>query len=311
MKQFLLKIAGYGLVSFLILNGIAFLCLYFLGNSNFYKPQFVKNGVFEKEFDYVVLGSSTGLTTLDTKLMDSITGKKGLNISMDDSALSSHYLMLRHFYALNRKTKCLVLAITPWDMAVTNPTLNVNDYRFLPYVNEEYVYEYYKSLEQTSFKVLTLSRYVPIIGMTYYNTELFYPSLLAALHPEKRNRFDDAGNYSYPNFGKPKKSENKIMELELKNPYYKKIKQLCIDHKIQLILYQSPIFKTSVVTVDNQYQKIINHSQLFQESIMFYDNLHVNDKGRKICSEKFADELGKECYVNIRSNANKYNGYSK
>ena len=84
MKQFLKSIGLYGLISFLFFNGIAFLCLFFLSKSSFYKPSFVKNGVVNNSFDYVVLGSSTGLTTLDTKLIDSVTGMKGLNISMDD-----------------------------------------------------------------------------------------------------------------------------------------------------------------------------------------------------------------------------------
>lgn len=94
MKKFLTKIVLYTFFILLIGNGIAWLSLYFIGKSNLYKPQFVKNGVKEKYFDYVVLGSSTGLTTLDTKLIDEKLKTKGLNISMDDSALSSHYLML-------------------------------------------------------------------------------------------------------------------------------------------------------------------------------------------------------------------------
>jgi hypothetical protein len=297
MKQFLLKIAGYGLMSFLILNGIAFLSLFLLGKSNFYKPQFVKNGVVEKEFDYVILGSSTGLTTLDTKLIDSITGKKGLNISMDDSGLSSQYLMLLLFYALQKKIKCLVLAITPWDMAVSHPVLNDNDYRFLPNVNEKCVFDYYKNLEQSNFKVLTFSKYFPIIGVFYYNTELFYPSIVAALQPKERNQFDDKGNFSYPVTGGPKETGHTTTNLQLKNPYFRKIKQFCLDHDIKLLLYQSPMYKTKVVTNDDQ--NVINHSDLLKDSTLFYDNIHVNSKGRRICSEQFADYL-------LIKNYNKY-----
>lgn len=289
MKQFLLKIAGYGLVAFALLNGIAFLCLLMLGRSSFYKPQFIKNGVVENNFDYVVLGSSTGLTTLDTKLIDSVTRKKGLNISMDDSQLSSHYLMLLHFYALHKKTKCLVLAVTPWDMAETHPVLNDNDYRFLPDIDENNVYEYYKKMEQAKFKVLSLSKYFPICGVCYYNTELFYPSILAALQPKKRNRFDDKGNYSYPTLGGPTQAVYKTMSLETKNPFYKSIEAFCKANDIRLVLYQSPMYKTAVEsTIENNF---VNHSGLLKDSTLFYDNIHVNSMGRKICSEKFAAYL--------------------
>ena len=66
MRKFLTKIAFYSFLILLLGNGVAFLSLYVLGKSQLYKNQFVKNGVAETHFNYVVLGSSTGLTTLDT-----------------------------------------------------------------------------------------------------------------------------------------------------------------------------------------------------------------------------------------------------
>ncbi|MGB4775135.1 MAG: hypothetical protein WBP45_08185, partial [Daejeonella sp.] len=135
MKRFLIKITIYALAICTTLNTTAFISLYFLRRSNFYKPQFIVNGISESELDYVVLGSSTGLTSLDTKLIDSITNKIGLNISIDDSGLASHYLMLQHFYEKNKTTKCLVLVITPWDISTPNPRLGNNDHRFLPNID--------------------------------------------------------------------------------------------------------------------------------------------------------------------------------
>lgn len=287
MKRFLFKIGLYAVVLFLILNSIAFLSLFFLGKSYFYKPQFVKNGVKETSFDYAVLGSSTGLTTLDTKLIDSLTNKKGLNISMDDSSLSSHYLMLEYFYAIGKKTDCLILAVTPWDLENENPQLNNNDYRFLPYVQEDCVSNYYKNIETGIFKKLSLSKYFPLVGVSYYNTELFYPSLVSIASPKKRNQFDDKGNYCYPNLGKPNEKKHEILNMEFKNPYFQKIKKFCEVKNIKLLLYQSPIYATSVTT-KNIEETIINHSNLIQSPDLFYDNIHVNKKGREFCSKKMA-----------------------
>lgn len=290
MRRFLLKIGLHVLLLFVVVNLIAFLSLYFLGKSYFYKPQFVTNGVAESHLDYVVLGSSTGLTTLDTKLMDSLSGKKGLNISMDDSSLSSHYLMLEYFYSIGKKTDRLVLAVTPWDLANEKPVLNNNDYRFLTYIRNECVYDYYRNIEEDNFKKLSLSRYFPIIGVSYYNTELFYPSLVALIKPQKRNQFDDRGNYSYPNQGNPKKEKAKTVSLEFKNPYFDKILAFCKTKKIELVLYQSPMYGTAVMSQNKGFQ-IINHSDLFQSSEFFYDHIHVNAKGRKICSTDVSEIL--------------------
>lgn len=290
MKKFLLKIGMYGLVSFIILNLIAWASLYFMGKSSLYKPEYLTNGVKETQFDYVVLGSSTGLTTLNTSLIDSISGKKGFNISIDDTSMSTHYLMLQHFYASGKTTNRLVLAITPWDVVVSDPTINNNDYRFLPYVNRDYVYDYYAEMEKGWFKTLKYSRYFPVFGVGYYNTELFYPSMLVAFQPDKKNRFDAAGNYSYPEDGPgPQEKKVTISEVKIVNPFFKRIKDFCEKNKIELILYQSPIYKTKVVL--NSDGKFINHSDLLQDKSFFYDDIHVNSKGRKECSTVISDAM--------------------
>lgn len=287
MKQFLKSIGLYGFISFLFFNGIAFLCLFVLSKSNFYKPCFVKNGVKTEHFDYVVLGSSTGLTTLNTKLIDSITGKKGLNISMDDSSLNTQYLMLQHFVNSNKKTKCLVLAVTPWDLENDSPQLNNNDYRFLPFVMEKYVYDYYLKMEQGFFKPLAYSKYVPLFGLSYYNTELFYPSIFSTINIKKRNRFDDMGNYSYPSNGLPNKLTSEEISLKINNPYFNKISNFCKSHNIKLVSYIAPIYKTTV-SLKEINTKIINHSSFITSKNMFYDNIHVNKMGREKCSVEFA-----------------------
>jgi hypothetical protein len=156
MKKFLLNIFINALVAFILLNAIAWSSLYFLRNSSFYKPEFLTHEVKETNFDYIIIGSSIGLTTLNTVLIDSITNKKGLNLSIDDTAISSNFLMLQHFFEQGKQAKYCVLAVSYWDLSIKNPVLNDNDYRFLPFFNENYVYDYYQNLETGYFKPLTL-----------------------------------------------------------------------------------------------------------------------------------------------------------
>ncbi|MEW5676293.1 hypothetical protein ABGT15_08275 [Flavobacterium enshiense] len=291
MKRFLFKIGIWGVIAFAILNGIAFLSLYSLGKSCLYKPQYVENGVKETAFDYVVLGSSTGLTTLDTKQIDSLTGKKGFNISIDDTSMSTHYVMLQHFYAQGKKTKNLVLTITPWDVADSVPTMSDNDYRFLTNVKEDYVYNYYKEMEKGAFKMMTLSRYFPLFGVSYYNTEIFYPSVMTVVKTEKRNRFDEKGNYFYPESGAGVKagSQATVYHSKLKNPYFEKLYAFCKTQNITLILYQSPMYNSEIHYFGFPKEvKFIDHSRLLAAD-EFYDNIHVNKKGRQKASSELTD----------------------
>lgn len=293
MRKFITKIALYTFFILLIGNGIAFLSLYVLGKSQLYKNQFVKNGVKEKHFDYVVLGSSTGLTTLDTKLIDKTLNTSGLNISMDDTSLSSHYLMLQYFLSLGKTTDQLILCVTPGDLQNPVNELNNNDYRFLTEVQDTLVYNYYDKMEQNGLKVLTYSKFMPILGVSYYNNELFYPSIYAFLKPTKRNRFDEKGNYTYPQIANHiEKGIFTNIETSCLNPSFLKIKKLCKEKGIDLIVYQSPIHRKNVIFPNTKDFKIINHSTILPVEL-FYDNIHVNSKGRTFCTLAFCKELSK------------------
>lgn len=292
MYKFLKKIVIYGLSCFIILNMIAYFCLYFLGKSYFYKQQFVKNGVVETTFDYVVLGSSTGLTTLDTKLMDSLTQKKGLNISIDDSGLSSQYLMLQHFYSCGKSTEKLILAVMPEDLCNANPKINTNDYRFIPHIWNDEVKDYFHKMHGKNKFLYSISDYFPLFSVSYYNTELFYPGLLSVLKPRYRYLFDDRGNFSYPAKSSAKtldKQTHNFKNIEYNNPYLSKIVDFCRKNTIELILYQSPIYKSSLVFPESI--TLIDHSALIVDDNYFYDKIHVNNEGREICSIKVIDAV--------------------
>jgi hypothetical protein len=295
MKKYLFHIFKYGLIVFIALNAIAWCSLYFLRNSSFYKPQFLTHEVKETSFDYIVIGSSIGLTSLNTIKIDSLTNKKGLNLSIDDTSLTSNYLMLQHFFKQGRKTKFCVLSISYWDLANNEPTLSDNDYRFLPFVSNDYVYQYYKELEPGYFKPLTLSHYFPMFGVSYYNTEVFYPSLIAIAKPNKHNRFDEKGNYFYPELGNVKPRKHLDILLKWNNPYIKKIKQLCDSNATQLIIYQAPLLNATISNTNKEYN-FINNADVIDDTSKFFDEIHVNQYGREEASTIFANELLKKYF---------------
>jgi hypothetical protein len=290
MTKFLRKLLLYGGLLFVLLNLLALGSFWSLRQSQFYKPSFAVNQS-ELDLDYVVLGSSTGLTTLDTKLIDSLTSWEGLNLSMDDTALPTHYLMLKHFLDNGGQTKTCVVAISPWDVANGVPNIGNNDHRFLPFVGKDYVQEHFEEISTTSWTPERVSQFIPLYGLGYFNSELFYPSLIAFTEPKYRNRFDNKGNYVYPMLGKSVEVKTpRRSDYQMNNPYLEKIRLLCQENSIELILYQSPML--------NQYQttpeiyRLINHSALLdQQTDLFYDEIHVNKKGRRRATEEFVKAM--------------------
>lgn len=264
--------------------------LWSLRQSSFYKPSFLVNDIKEKQFDYIILGASTGLTTLNTKTIDSVLQTNGLNLAMDDTALSSQYLMLQHFLAQGKSAKFCILAPSATSFEVDNNEISGNDYRFLPFINSDYVSDYYKAFSKQPAPLLHWSKWVPMLGVSYFNAELFYPSLLTVVTPKKRNRFDDKGNYNYPinnSIDKPIVN-TKMLPIDFKNPYANKIKALCELHNIKLICYFSPMQTKKVVTETTGFT-IINHSNLLKNEMFFFDEKHVNNNGRYISSIQFAN----------------------
>lgn len=290
MKKFLNKISFYGFIALILYNSIAWTSLWCLRNSSFYKTGFLAHEVKTKDFDYIVIGSSIGLASLNTSQIDRSIGSQGLNLSMDDTSLSSNYLMLQHFYHQDKKAKLCVLAINYWDISNPKPKMKVNDYRFLPFVREDYVFDYYSERESNGFKPLTWSYYLPMIGVSYYNTEIFYPSLIAFVKPEYKNRFDADGNYAFPTSSNLKYKKKIDELLSWNNPFLVKIKKLCDENNTQLIVYQAPNYDKRILN-QNMEITFINHSDSIVSAKYFYDEVHLNNLGRKIESQVFAKEL--------------------
>lgn len=292
MKAFLKRV-GFILV---LVVGLSTLIsagnLWALRCSSFYKPSFLVNDIKEKNFDYIILGASTGLTTLNTTIIDSIAHINGLNLSMDDTTLSTHYLMLQHFLAEGKTTSYCILAPSNTSYDLKLDRLSDNAYRFLPYVQRDYVYEHYGQFDSPPAHVLKQSKWLPMQGVSYYNTELFYPSLVSLFNPKKRNRFDAKGNYTYPakTIDDTRIVSRDTFDVDFSNPYMKAIKALCDRHGIQLICYLSPMERRSVNVVNMDY-KSINHSANLTNTRYFFDGIHVNTLGREASSIAFANQF--------------------
>jgi hypothetical protein len=293
MKRFLIKSAVYILILLVIGNVISFVLLAGLRSSEFYKPYFLKAAISEQEqLDYVILGSSRGLTSINSIQIDSTLNTNGLNLSMDDTDLKSHLLMLRHFFESGYSSRNIILTLDASNFTTTDLTLGNNDYRFAGYHHKKYVTNHYKNYETGLVKPLSMVGFNPLASLSYYNLELALPSLFSILKPDYRNKFDHKGNYSYPNNKKFANNKNTtIQDLQITNPLVSEITTLCKKNKSELVIYIAP-YSNSEIKLDETTYKVINHSnKLDKDSTLFYDNIHVNNKGRSKATALFAKEF--------------------
>jgi hypothetical protein len=294
MKHFfrVFKIVALSLIA---LQVISFMLLFSFRNSNFYKPGYAfRNST--NQYDFVILGSSRGLTSIDTKYLSQRIGQKGFNFSLDDSHIGTHELMLEHL--IWNKIKLDTLFLVYENSSEVVKKISSNDYRFLPFVHTAHTYGYLRVMKET--ELLRASQYFPFAGLGYYNIELLFPSLLSFLKPNYRYHYDEYGDYSYPNRGsRLGEAGDKTAELNFNNVQLNRMYDRCSQEGIQLIILISPSFKTTFTYVGD-YKKfnVIDLSQSVTDSTYFYDQLHLNSRGKG----KFTEIVSTHLLMNKENN---------
>jgi len=293
MKKFIKNIVIYAVIILVIGNMITFISNAFLKKSQFYKSCFlINNFKTNNKFNYFIVGSSRGLTTLNSKQIDKELGIKGVNLSMDDTGLNTQFLMIKHFYNSGFKSDYCILTLDDSHFRTTKEEIGNNDYRFVPFSDRCYVKEYYNRFDDSKLSLLKNSNINPFFTYGYYNLELFFPSILSAIKPKFRNKFDGSGNYSYPNRSS-KYVIDKIEKIQSKtsNPLIKEIEIFLKENNTKLIIYVAPYGKRKIDLVSNY--TLINHSNAIKEGKFFYDDIHVNSIGRDLATNLFIDSFSK------------------
>ncbi|KAA6324290.1 hypothetical protein EZS27_026364 [termite gut metagenome] len=295
MKKFCIKLGLYALVALIVSNLIAVGCFMCLRNSDMFKPSFlIRNIPVDSEFDYVVLGTSTAFTGIDTQLVDSLLQINGINIALDGMSYEGQAMMLSHFIAHGFKTNYCILGIDR-SVSYKQDVFSMNEFYFLPFINEDYVYDSFYNREHDWLKIRAYSRYCPILGLAYYNQQLYFSSLLAAIKPHYRHRFNQKGNTAYPDTHLSSEQHEKTSDtITHVNNAVSAIEQICKDNNIKLIWYLPPRSGNTIVdSVFNQNRIIINSRELFEgkEDLFMYDFVHVNSKGRAKATMSLCDSL--------------------
>jgi len=293
MKVFLVKLSKYALICLVITNIIALLSIGSIRNSDMFKPSFILR-YFSKEnrnFDYVLMGPSTGLRGTDTSIIDSVLQKKGFNLSLDDSSYGAQYLMLEHFLHNGFTTKTLILLLIPERMNTKDEIIYNNEFYFLPYIWERPVYNYFANKESGIMKIRAYTKYLPILGVSYYNQQLFFSSLISSVKPHYMHHFDKNGNETYAIPNVPFEKKLKIDTLLFCNKDAKRIEALCKEKGIKLIYYYSPQYHEMIERPKALSDRIIIDNGLTDEKRLFQDKYHLNVEGRRIATLALCDSL--------------------
>jgi hypothetical protein len=237
--------------------------------------------------DYVVLGSSRGLTTLNTNKIDSAIGITGFNASTDGGGIATNWLMLNHLIHCNVKFKHCILVLDEMGIEDNTYQFSKNTYRFIPFFNYEHIQNEISKFEVCREKFnFRASRFYPGFSVFENNKVLLPTAIKSLINPNQRNRFDEKGNYIYPLANKLEKTYfNDTIRYSKYGEVYNEFENLCKKNNINLITYIAPLQEHHLDVPPRS--NLINHSSLFNNYKYFYDHLHVNYIGRDKATDSF------------------------
>lgn len=275
-----------------------------------YKTQWILNKQ-QQHFGYVVLGASHSYVGFDTGLADSLSGTKGINISLDGSLIGTQSVLADLFFNRQRNsTKYLLFSIDNPSAINTEVLADIADGRMMPYLHYDEVFNFYKPYGIKWY----FDRYVPFWKYAEYNyywgPHIFADSYLHYMKPD----FDTSGGSRYDYNQRYDNTDTGLVPIDFElskaaseYKYFKAIMNVCRKNNIQPVLFTLPLGRadTSAIAKQNlsQFQafcqqqgiKYMYLGDFLNYEFDYYSTKgHLNKKGAELATKKLMEMLWKE-----------------
>jgi len=280
MKQFIKYII---LISTLTI-ALQYLCDFmytqvYLNSTPRNKLQYILN-TKNKSFDIVFMGSSRVANHVDTKLFDSLSNKKTINLGVEGAGLNDNLLQLKLLIA-NNTISNVFLQIdsnyeydSPSNIAISEamPFLNYNS------IINSHIKKYFSNSKKLE--------YLPFYRYAINDPKIGFRELCFSI-ANKKPRTNPSIGFT-PKFGNtlPLNESSLPKTIKLKNIILDEITDICRKNKIQLTLYISPYCsKTKKMKyIEKLITKVPNLIDLSKgyDDKLFFNCGHLNNQGAKI-----------------------------
>jgi len=245
------------------------------------KIQHVINGD-KNNFDVLVLGSSRANNHIVTSEFTK-ENIQAFNYGMSGSSLEESALLLQVMIEKKWNIKNVVLEV---DLNVNSESFSDGTKAlFMPYLRDETISNYYKSSE--NFNQLY---FFPFYRYIVYEAKIGVRELFFSVIKRKSNALQNGGFYPLTNVGKNMNYDlSKYAPKANKN--YRKIKDLCRKHNINLIAITTPMCKNTVnmnyfKELKKMYPEINNFEDKVIDDKYFSSCGHMNVDGAKIFTKQ-------------------------
>lgn len=231
-----------------------------------------------KKYDIVFLGSSRVANHIDTKLFDSVSNKKAINLGVLGASLNDNFLELKLLVKSNT-IKNLVLQIDD-NYQYTNSTTMVSA-GAVPFIRNEIIKNHLENNLNNFNKMYYLPFYrYAINGHKMGLRESFFTLI------SKKPRTNPQTGYS-PKFGNYSNQTASLPSKIVKNnTVLSEIVSVCKAEEINLILFTAPYSRKmrNIEYIDKlkqRFPELIDMSRGYNDKL-FYNYGHLNHKGAQI-----------------------------
>ena len=234
----------------------------------------------DDNFDVIFLGSSRVANHINTKLFDSLSNKKTINLGVEGAGLNDNLLQLKLLVASNKISNVFLQIDSNFE---NEKPSNISISEAMPFIKHNSIINNHVQEYFTNFEILEL---IPFYRYAINDPKIGFREMFFSVINKNPSTKPSIG--FTPKFGNklpliknslPKtiKQTNKILE---------EINQVCRKNKIQLTLFISPFCskQRGISYIDKLKTKIPNLIDLSKgyDDQLFYDCGHLNNQGANI-----------------------------
>lgn len=315
MKQLIRNAAVFIVLAYAI--SIALSCGYTALFSAYKSDQSKKNWTLIRKgdtLDYATIGSSRVFHMVDVPLLNTLTGKKGMNIGTSGSSYADNYALLVKYLQRNKVGTLILNADELCFHSTAGYTYPFKDYEYMPYFFEDSIRAVYKdnvpAWKYYLWTGMPLSRYIE------FNEHYELGSLLWLSVKKPLCKFDTTAgtellyDMRYKKFLRTDtlNIQHDTLRVEPRDElYFRKIISLCKDKGMKVIVITTPLLMKGVYTSSNRsnFQRyldgLVKAEQLtyinfvdvtsLQNVRYFRDMTHTNIEGTRIYTRYLATQL--------------------
>ncbi|MDT0650816.1 hypothetical protein [Autumnicola edwardsiae] len=244
----------------------------------------------DEAIDYVFLGSSRVDNTIDSEIMEEVTGKKILNLGIQEVGLNDTFLMLQLLKKQNIQTETVFIQVD--GKYNSNKNSGYLKSSIMPFIHDEQISILMKNRNKDFFFL----KYLPFYRYLKYDYKNGFREVLNILL--KNQPYVNLENGYYPLYGKSRKQlQTKLPEkISQTNPDIEAINRFAEKNNINVVYFMAPVCSEAenldfAQKLDQKIPSLMDFSKLFLEKDdYFFDCSHLNDNGAK----EFSKILGRE-----------------